>query len=98
MPAGFIVSLYVFVLAAFIGFQVIVKVSRLLHTPLMSLTNALEAIVIVAAMIIAGRREGKIAVILGTIAVVASFSNVVGGFMITERMLSMFKSGGTKKS
>ena len=98
MPAGFIVSLYVFVLAAFVGFQVIVKVSRLLHTPLMSLTNALEAIVIVAAMIIAGRREGEIAVILGTIAVVASFTNVVAGFMITERMLSMFKSGGTKKS
>ncbi len=97
MPADFIISLYVFVLAGFIGFQVIGRVSRLLHTPLMSLTNALDAVVVVAAMIIAGRRESSLAVVLGTIAVAASFSNAVGGFIITERMLGMFKSGGQKK-
>ncbi|HEV2388033.1 MAG TPA: NAD(P) transhydrogenase subunit alpha [Candidatus Acidoferrales bacterium] len=97
MPADFIVSLYVFVLAGFIGFQVIQRVSRLLHTPLMSLTNALDAVVVVAAMIIAGRRETQLAVILGTVAVAASFSNAVGGFIITERMLRMFKPRGDKK-
>jgi NAD(P) transhydrogenase subunit alpha len=98
MPADFIISLYVFVLAGFLGFAIITRVSRLLHTPLMSLTNALDAVVVVAAMIIAGRRETELAVILGTIAVAASFSNAVGGFIITERMLRMFKSGGAKKS
>jgi NAD(P) transhydrogenase subunit alpha len=91
-------SLYVFILAAFIGFEVIRKVSPLLHTPLMSLTNALDAIVVVAAIIIAGRHETKLSVILGLIAVAASFSNMVGGFFITDRMLRMFKTGKPKKS
>ena len=98
MPADFIISLYIFVLAGFVGFGVITRVSRLLHTPLMSLTNALDAVVVVAAIIIAGRRESSLAVVLGTIAVAASFSNAVGGFIITERMLRMFKLGGSKKS
>jgi NAD(P) transhydrogenase subunit alpha len=99
MPADFIISLYVFVLAGFIGFEVIRRVSRLLHTPLMSLTNALDAVVVVAAMIIAGRQNAtSLAVILGTVAVAASFSNAVGGFIITERMLRMFKASGQKKS
>jgi NAD(P) transhydrogenase subunit alpha len=89
-------NLYVFILAAFLGFAVIIRVSRLLHTPLMSLTNALDAVVVVAAMIIAGRGENRVAVVLGTIAVAASFSNAVGGFIITERMLQMFKKGGKK--
>ncbi len=98
MPADFIISLYIFVLGGFIGFSVITRVSRLLHTPLMSLTNALDAVVVVAAMIIAGRRETELAVILGTIGVAASFSNAVGGFIITERMLGMFKTGKANKS
>ncbi len=98
MPADFIVSLYVFVLAGFVGFGVIQRVSRLLHTPLMSLTNALDAVVVIAAMIIAGQRLSKLAVILGTIGVAAAFSNAVGGFIITERMLGMFKSREPKKS
>ncbi|HWB53343.1 MAG TPA: NAD(P) transhydrogenase subunit alpha [Tepidisphaeraceae bacterium] len=89
-------NLYVFVLAGFLGIAVITRVSRLLHTPLMSLTNALDAVVVVAAMIIAGQGDSKLAVILGTIAVAASFSNVIGGFIITERMLGMFKKGGNK--
>jgi NAD(P) transhydrogenase subunit alpha len=99
MPADFISSLFVFILAAFLGFEVIKRVSPLLHTPLMSLTNALDAIVVVAAIIIAGRAETRLSTILGLIAVAASFSNMVGGFLITDRMLGMFKTGkAVKKS
>ena len=99
MPADFISSLFVFILAAFLGIELIKRVSPLLHTPLMSLTNALDAIVVVAAIIIAGRHETRLSTILGLIAVAASFSNMVGGFVITDRMLSMFKTGkGAKKS
>ena len=91
MPADFISSLFVFILSAFLGFEVIKRVSPLLHTPLMSLTNALDAIVVVAAIIIAGRHESKLSTILGLVAVAASFSNMVGGFVITDRMLKMFR-------
>ncbi|HXA77787.1 MAG TPA: NAD(P) transhydrogenase subunit alpha [Candidatus Acidoferrales bacterium] len=98
MPSDFLSNLYVFILAGFVGFELIKRVSPLLHTPLMSLTNALDAIVVVAAIIIAGRHETKLSVILGLIAVAASFSNMVGGFFITDRMLRMFKSGKSKKS
>ncbi len=96
MPADFISNLYVFVLAGFVGFEVIRRVSPLLHTPLMSLTNALDAIVVVAAIIIAGRAESRLSTILGAVAVAAAFSNMVGGFLITDRMLRMFKSSGRK--
>ena len=89
--------LYVFVLAGFIGFEVIRRVSPLLHTPLMSLTNALDAIVVVAAIIIAGRHESTLSTILGAVAVAAAFSNMVGGFLITDRMLRMFKLSKAKK-
>lgn len=98
MPSDFISNLYVFILAGFVGFELIKRVSPLLHTPLMSLTNALDAIVVVAAIIIAGRHETRLSVILGLIAVSASFSNMVGGFFITDRMLRMFKTGKSKKS
>ncbi|MGH7813505.1 MAG: NAD(P) transhydrogenase subunit alpha [Candidatus Binataceae bacterium] len=97
MPHGFILNLYVFVLAGFVGFEVIRRVSPLLHTPLMALTNALDAIVVVAAIIIAGRHETTLSTVLGTIAVVAAFSNMVGGFLITDRMLRMFKASGRKE-
>lgn len=97
MPADFISSLFVFILAAFLGLELIKRVSPLLHTPLMSLTNALDAIVVVAAIIIAGQHETSLSTKLGLIAVAASFSNMVGGFLITDRMLSMFKSGKGKK-
>ena len=97
MPEGFVSNLYVFVLAGFLGFEVIRRVSPLLHTPLMSLTNALDAIVVVAAIIIAGRRGTALTEILGAIAVAAAFSNMVGGFLITDRMLRMFKLSGRKK-
>jgi H+-translocating NAD(P) transhydrogenase subunit alpha len=97
VPPGFIENLYVFVLAGFVGFEVIRRVSPLLHTPLMSLTNALDAIVVVAAIIICGRAESTLAVILGAVAVAAAFSNMIGGFLITDRMLRMFKLSGRKK-
>jgi NAD(P) transhydrogenase subunit alpha len=98
MPSDLISSLFVFLLAAFLGFEVIKRVSPLLHTPLMSLTNALDAIVVVAAIIIAGRHETRLSTTLGLIAVAASFSNMVGGFVITDRMLHMFKSDKAKRS
>jgi NAD(P) transhydrogenase subunit alpha len=97
MPSDFLSNLYVFILAGFDGFEVIKRVSPLLHTPLMSLTNALDAIVVVAAIIIAGRHETPLSTVLCVIAVAASFSNMVGGFFITDRMLRMFKTGGAKK-
>jgi NAD(P) transhydrogenase subunit alpha len=97
MPPDFISNLFVFILAAFLGLELIKRVSPLLHTPLMSLTNALDAIVVVAAIILAGRHETRLAAILGLTAVAASFSNMVGGFFITDRMLGMFKTGKAAK-
>jgi NAD(P) transhydrogenase subunit alpha len=97
MSSELINSLFVFMLAAFIGFEVIRRVSPLLHTPLMSLTNALDAIAVVGAIVLAGERKSNLATILGTIAIVAATSNVVGGFLITDRMLRMFKSSGPRK-
>jgi H+-translocating NAD(P) transhydrogenase subunit alpha len=98
MNADLITSLYVFVLAGFIGFEVIRRISPLLHTPLMSLTNALDAIAVVGAIIMAGEGKSKLATVLGTIAIVAATSNIVGGFMITDRMLKMFKTSRSPKS
>jgi NAD(P) transhydrogenase subunit alpha len=83
--------LFVFVLATFVGFQVIQNVSRLLHTPLMSLTNAISAIAVVGSIIIAGEQHSTFALVLGAIAVAASMTNIVSGFMITDRMLRMFR-------
>ena len=83
--------LFVFLLATFVGFQVIQNVSRLLHTPLMSLTNAISAIAVVASIIITGEQKTTFATVLGAIAVFASMTNIVSGFLITERMLKMFK-------
>ena len=97
VPEGFISNLYVFLLAGFVGFEVIRRVSPLLHTPLMSLSNALDAIVVVAAIIIAGRAESKLSIILGAVAVAAAFSNMIGGFLITDRMLRMFKLSKRKR-
>jgi NAD(P) transhydrogenase subunit alpha len=97
MSSELINSLFVFMLAAFIGFEVIRRVSPLLHTPLMSLTNALDAIAVVGAIVLAGEKKSNLATILGTIAIVAATSNVVGGFLITDRMLRMFKSSGPRK-
>jgi NAD(P) transhydrogenase subunit alpha len=82
---------FVFLLATFVGFQVIQNVSRLLHTPLMSLTNAISAIAVVCSIIIAGEQKSTFSTILGTVAVAASVTNIVSGFLITDRMLKMFR-------
>jgi len=89
--------LLVFMLSTFVGFQVVQNVSRLLHTPLMSLTNAISAIAVVASILIAGEPGNGISTVLGTIAVFASMTNIVSGFMITDRMLKMFKARDPKK-
>ena len=86
--------LFVFMLSTFVGFQVIQNVSRLLHTPLMSLTNAISAIAVVGSIIIAGEQKSTVSTILGAIAVAASMTNIVSGFLITDRMLKMFRERG----
>ena len=91
-PAGDSSSLlFVLMLATFIGLGVITRVSRLLHTPLMSLTNAISAIAVVGAILLAGEQESRLSTMLGAIAVFASTTNIVSGFLIADRMLKMFK-------
>jgi NAD(P) transhydrogenase subunit alpha len=85
---------YIFLLATFLGLEVIRRVSPLLHTPLMSLTNAISAIAVVGSIIIAGKQETTFSTVLGTLAVAASTINVVGGYLITYRMIRMFKKRG----
>ena len=82
--------LFVFMLATFVGLQVIRDVSRLLHTPLMSLTNAISAIAVVGSLLLAGEQQTTTSTILGTVAVAASMTNIISGFLITDRMLKMF--------
>jgi len=91
-----ILELYIFVLAGFVGFMVITRVPPLLHTPLMSATNAISGISLVGSMVAAGSQRGTIATLLGFVAVVCATTNVVGGFLITDRMLKMFKRGDPK--
>ncbi len=88
---NFLTLFYVLVLATFTGLLVIRNVSRLLHTPLMSLTNAISAIAVVGSIALAGNQESNLTTVLGTVAVVASMTNIVSGFMLTDRMLKMFK-------
>ena len=91
-----LLQLYVFVLAAFVGYMVISRVPPLLHTPLMAATNAISGISLVGSLIAAGGARNTTATILGFVAVVAATSNIVGGFLITDRMLRMFKRGDRK--
>ena len=93
-----IVAITVFVLAIFIGYEVITKVPPTLHTPLMSGSNAISGIVIVGALLVASQANGLISQILGSIAVGLAMINVVGGLMVTDRMLKMFKRSGGNKS
>ena len=93
----FIAALYIFALAAFLGYQVISRVPPLLHTPLMSATNAISGISLVGSLVTAGANYNRVSTILGFIAVTAATINVVGGFMITDRMLKMFKERISKK-
>ena len=88
---NFLILLYIFALAAFAGYHVISKVPQLLHTPLMAFTNAISGISLVASLVIAGEGRNTISSILGAVAVAAATINVVGGFLITDRMLKMFK-------
>lgn len=92
MDADFVLMLTVFVLAMFVGFEVISKVPPTLHTPLMSGSNAISGITIIGALISAGARETTLASVLGMVAVGLATVNVVGGFLVTNRMLGMFKS------
>lgn len=87
---------FVFLLATFVGLQVIQNVSRLLHTPLMSLTNAISAIAVVGSIILAGEEKTGLSTVIGVVAVAASVTNIVSGFMITDRMLKMFRERGPR--
>jgi NAD(P) transhydrogenase subunit alpha len=91
-----IIQLYVFILAGFVGFFVITRVPSLLHTPLMSATNALSAISLVGSLVMAGAGYGALPTVLGFVAVTCATINVVGGFIITDRMLKMFKRADKK--
>ncbi len=93
MPELSPIELYVFMLAGFVGFQVISRVPTLLHTPLMSATNAISGISLVGSLVLAGSDHGQVSTILGFVAVTAATINVVGGFLITDRMLRMFHRG-----
>ena len=92
MTSDFWATLFVFVLASFIGLGVIRRVSRLLHTPLMSLTNAISAIAVVGSIIVTGSDYPERVRIMGAVALFASMTNIVSGFLITDRMLKMFKT------
>ncbi len=94
-PVDYIAMLFVFMLASFVGIGVIRRVSRLLHTPLMSLTNAISAIAVVGSIMIAGGEHYPNHIrLLGAIALFASMVNIISGFLITNRMLKMFKTTG----
>lgn len=89
--------LTIFMLSVFVGFEVISKVSTILHTPLMSGANAIHGVILVGAILITGDAHGAVQLTLGFVAVVLATGNMVGGFVVTDRMLEMFKGRGTPK-
>jgi len=91
-------NLIIFVLAIYVGYHVVWTVTPALHTPLMAVTNAISAIIIVGAMLAAGLTEGLLAQVMGTLAVVLAAVNVFGGFLVTQRMLEMFKKKEPKQA
>jgi H+-translocating NAD(P) transhydrogenase subunit alpha len=91
MTESIVLALYIFVLAMFVGFEVITKVPQMLHTPLMSGSNAISGITLVGAIVVAGRVESPLSTALAVLAVVFATVNVVGGFLVTDRMLQMFR-------
>ncbi|HLU24683.1 MAG TPA: NAD(P) transhydrogenase subunit alpha [Longimicrobiales bacterium] len=91
MSEGLLISVYIFVLAAFVGFEVITKVPQMLHTPLMSGSNAISGITLIGAVLVAGRLDSPLNTYIGLIAVILATINVVGGFLVTDRMLHMFR-------
>ena len=96
MLDGIIAGLVVFTLASFVGFEVINKIPPTLHTPLMSGSNAISGIAVVGALLVAGERNWSLTVILGLLGVILATINVVGGFLVTDRMLQMFKKKEVK--
>ena len=94
MSHELIIGLYIFMLAGFIGYGVITGIPPLLHTPLMAFTNAISGISLVGSLVMAGNDASVLTTILGFVAVLAATINVVGGFLITDRMLKMFKKKG----
>ena len=95
MSQELVLGIYVFIMAMFVGFEVINRVPSVLHTPLMSGTNAIHGIVVLGAMLVAGSADTKLLQVLGFIAVVFGAANVFGGFVVTDRMLEMFKKRET---
>src|SRR5271168_2233859 len=93
-----LIQLFVFLLAGFVGFQTISRIPPLLHTPLMAATNAISGISLVGSLVLSGAHEGALATTLGTVAVASAMANVVGGFLITDRMLAMFKRSKVEAS
>jgi NAD(P) transhydrogenase subunit alpha len=91
-------NLYIFVLATFLGLEIIRRVSPLLHTPLMSLTNAISAISLVGSIVLLGEQANTLSTVLGAVAVFASMTNVVSGFLLTDRILKMFKKREPKQN
>ncbi len=91
MVTGFL-ALYIFMLAAFTGYEIISRVPVILHTPLMSGSNFVHGIVLVGAMVALGHAEGAVEITIGVIAVLLAAGNVAGGYVVTERMLEMFKT------
>ena len=87
-------ALFILVLAAFVGYEVVSKVPTMLHTPLMSGANAVHGVIVVGAMLVASTAHGPIAIVLALVAVILGTINVVGGFVVTDRMLEMFKGRG----
>jgi NAD(P) transhydrogenase subunit alpha len=92
-----LILLFIFVLAAFLGFELIAKVPSQLHTPLMSGSNAISGITIVGAIVALGSENDTVTLVFGMVAVVSAMINVVGGYLVTDRMLAMFKAKGEEK-
>jgi len=91
MMEGLLMAIYIFVLAVFVGFELITKIPQILHTPLMSGTNAISGITLIGAIVVAGRLEGPLSTTFGVVAIVLATVNAVGGFLVTDRMLRMFQ-------
>jgi NAD(P) transhydrogenase subunit alpha len=98
MKLDLLTAIFIFMLATFLGLDIIRRVSRLLHTPLMALTNAISSIAVVGALTLAGEAHDRLSTWLGAIAVFASTTNLVSGYLITRRMLAMFKRREVGKS
>jgi H+-translocating NAD(P) transhydrogenase subunit alpha len=98
LTSEFLLGAYVFLLAIFVGFEVIARVPSILHTPLMSGTNAIHGVVLLGAVLVLGSAESMLMIVIGFIAVALGAANVFGGFVVTDRMLEMFRNKPGKKA